>query len=123
MKEIKFQTKDTSFTPGPWMACEHTDGSGIEIGVPYSEKWMKSDKDDEGNEIPDCGFRTHDVCGISAGRRFGVHDTMRANALLIAAAPDLLEVAKLVVQWLDDNGLKEDQSYGARAAIKKALGQ
>ena len=47
-----------------------------------------------------------------------------ANARLISAAPDLLDVAKRIVEWMDDNGYSSiDQSFGARAAIAKAEGR
>lgn len=48
-----------------------------------------------------------------------------ANAKLIAAAPELLEVLKLILSYHDDGNCvlhKEDVSM-ARAAINKALGE
>jgi hypothetical protein len=43
-----------------------------------------------------------------------------ANARLIAAAPDLLRVAELVVSWLDEEPGAHKLCDAARAAIQKA---
>jgi hypothetical protein len=48
----------------------------------------------------------------------------KANARLIAAAPDLLEALQLIVQW-DESGFAQtdEQMSKARAAISKATGE
>lgn len=48
--------------------------------------------------------------------------TQMANAMLIAAAPDLLYVAELVVSWLDEEEGAHALCDKARAAIRKATG-
>jgi hypothetical protein len=46
----------------------------------------------------------------------------KADARLIAAAPDLLRVAELVMSWLDEEPGAHKLSDAARAAIVKATG-
>lgn len=50
-------------------------------------------------------------------------DETRANARLIAAAPDLLRVAELLVSWLDEEEGAHKLCDAARAAIAKAEGR
>jgi len=45
-----------------------------------------------------------------------------ANARLIAAAPDLLRVAELLVSWLDEEPGAHKLCDAARAAVAKATG-
>ena len=106
-------------TPGPW-ACRYTarqDGNG------GGYRWtihnaMASDLGD-GQAIATIGY--------------GTAETKEANARLIAAAPDLLEVAHqakrlmLEIEANMDNGLPDDSEErelfdNARAAIAKATG-
>ena len=47
---------------------------------------------------------------------------MGANARLIAAAPDLLRVAELLVHWLDEEPSAHKLCDAARAAIARATG-
>lgn len=89
-------------TPGPWIACEHGD---------YS--------DYDGNCIVILGeggdIRTAVVLGFD-------NDENRANARLIASAPDLLA---LLVELIDIEGPQPGTSAWAekaRAAIAKATG-
>jgi hypothetical protein len=45
------------------------------------------------------------------------------DARLIAAAPEMLEALIRVCSWMDDNGYDAvDQSFAARAAVRKAIG-
>jgi hypothetical protein len=44
------------------------------------------------------------------------------NALLIAAAPDLLAVARMVVEWDGPGGTDSPMAVAARAAVAKATG-
>ena len=75
--------------------------------------------------------------GFSAGRKVvslvGVAKARRviaqcggpdrdANARLIAAAPDLLRVAELLVHWLDEEPSAHKLCDAARAAIARATG-
>lgn len=84
-------------TPGPW-----TQGTS-EVGVMCV--WLNGLTEPEGKMGPD---HTWIDCGT------------KANARLIAAAPDLLEFAK---EWLDRQGSDENyMTAKARAAIAKAIG-
>lgn len=70
----------TKFTPGPWAVFEHRDHSGLEVGPPYSDTEYNGAL--KGN--------VKDVCTIRSLERFSPTDEQRANARLIAAAPELL---------------------------------
>lgn len=62
---------------------------------------------------------------IVFGKEYPAEMTSKANKDLIAAAPELLEVLKLILSYHDDGNCvlhKEDVSM-ARAAISKALGE
>ena len=62
---------------------------------------------------------------IVFGKEYPAEMTSKANKDLIAAAPELLEVLKLILSYHDDGNCvlhKEDVSM-ARAAINKALGE
>lgn len=70
----------------------------------------------------------------SIGCAYGAGDEVKANALLMAAAPDLLEAAKLVIAWYEaENDHKgtdfwqrvdmcRESETAIRAAIAKATG-
>lgn len=97
--------KEFKGTPGPWIAdktsrsvgpVSHDDDQSYGILIPVA--WVEFDQD----------------VGIQA-----------SNQRLIAAAPELLEVLKLILSYHDDGNCvlhKEDVSM-ARAAISKALGE
>ncbi len=87
-----------SATPGPWHAWDRGIGWEVHKGEEGSENGLLTVVND--------GFR---------------ETFTEADARLIAAAPDLLAVAKRIVEWMDANGYRaDDQSFGARAAIAKA---
>ena len=97
--------KEFKGTPGPWIAdktsravgpISHDDDQSYGMVIPVA--WVEFDQD----------------MGIQA-----------SNQKLIAAAPELLEVLKLILSYHDDGNCvlhKEDVSM-ARAAINKALGE
>lgn len=97
--------KEFKGTPGPWIAdktsravgpVSHDDDQSYGILIPVA--WVEFDQD--------VGIQT-------------------SNQRLIAAAPELLEVLKLILSYHDDGNCvlhKEDVSM-ARAAINKALGE
>jgi hypothetical protein len=69
----------------------------------------------------DCGDRIGPIIARCAG-----HDEdaeSQANARLIAAAPELLRVAELLVDWLDEEPGAHKLCDTARAAIAKAAGE
>lgn len=93
-------------TPGPWE--ERTDAHGrgriSAGGVWIATTWLATGDGNDAPQLP-----------------------ARANARLIAAAPDLLEALKAIVKSLadqDDEGLIEhaQQMIDARAAIAKVKG-
>lgn len=69
--------KKATHTPGPWTVQDNTDllGEGHQLRV---------DSDD--GAVAECG------------RKPFVDDTMRANARLIAAAPDMLVALEIIVE-------------------------
>lgn len=97
--------KDFKGTPGPWIAdktsravgpVSHDDDQSYGILIPVA--WVEFDQDVE---------------------------IQTSNQRLIAAAPELLEVLKLILSYHDDGNCvlhKEDVSM-ARSAINKALGE
>lgn len=92
-----------NWTPGPWEVFEYADGSGLEIGPPYTEAFLK------GN-----------VCSIGA-----VNGQHRANAHLIAAAPDLYDALSRIIEEYSDLYIYKGSVSPyeqARAAIAKATG-
>jgi hypothetical protein len=95
----------TAHTPGPWRVMVSITGKGSELHI-ISET------------------RIHLA---SAGWLEGSAEE-RANARLIAAAPELLECLQECIEWIDDEqrGVKELRRPGsimrARKVIAKALG-
>jgi hypothetical protein len=63
---------------------------------------------------------------LAAGGKWAVLSELKANARLIAAAPDLLAALREVAGLWEDsdktNGLAEIMARSARAAIAKAMG-
>jgi hypothetical protein len=98
----------TQHTPGPWYlrTNKHKNCDGSAWG------WL--DTQQAGNQRPPSGV---DVTW-SAGQ------TSEANARLIAAAPDLLEALKKMLDSHEDacTGYGEGAAEKARAAIAKATG-
>lgn len=101
-------TKQTKHTPGPWIVIDHYEPNRILVNA---------------GVYPDA---TAIAEIISAG------STKRANARLIAAAPDLLDVVQLIIkEWeKPTEGVQVGEliarlsqySVEARAAIAKATG-
>ena len=91
---------DTKFTPGPWR-YDRTNGSPT-----TGEHMIAGAKPGYLAEVRDCG--SGDV---------------RANAHLIAAAPDLYAALNGLLGLLDAGSLYEPQAYAARAALAKARGE
>lgn len=99
-------------TLGPW-ACHNTPTPFIYVNA---------------GGLPICQIYTSTAHGQSMGEQF-------ANARLIAAAPELLEAAKLVLEWYEaeDNHsgtdfyqrmqMCRDSEDAIRAAIAKATGE
>jgi hypothetical protein len=88
----------TKHTPGPWHYEKHNDGS-ITIA-------------------PENGFGIATMSGIYRG------EDDKPNAALIAAAPELLDALKYVIDWHRDQNTANFRLAlsNARAAIDKATG-
>ena len=98
-------------TPGPWI------GAGPSFGDPlprYTTEIVTEREDEDGaaTSICELPFHHHD-------------DENEANARLIAAAPELLEALKEIVDAADGAGWEQlDPSFKkARAAIARATGE
>lgn len=91
--------EQAKFTPGPWRC--------VVIGV--GGGWN--------DPVNVCEVRSED------GDRHVAEHIFEQDARLIAAAPDLLRVAELVVDWLDEEPGSHKLCDAARAAIAKALGE
>jgi hypothetical protein len=75
-----------------------------------------------GPEIEACSGADSVIARIQFDNRPGsLTDGNFADAKLIAAAPDLLRVAELVVSWLDEEEGAHKLCDAARAAISKAV--
>lgn len=83
-------------TPGPWFVTKRSDWNAI---CTVGRAWNIS------TQLPLADFGHCDL-----------------DAQLIAATPDLLNVAKLVVEWLDEEPDAHALCDTARAAISKATG-
>lgn len=107
----------TKHTPGPWVTTEwpkpNIDGPYLKIGIKHK------------SEVCDGG----EHCTVEAGHITPEADaTARANARLIAAAPELLAVAVRIVGAAisppkDQKRKLQEVAELARAAIAKARGE
>jgi hypothetical protein len=94
-------------TPGPWIV--HTSGSYIEVGQPWPS---------DGREKP-----PHPI-GVCVARMTGHSPVAHADARLMAAAPELLEILLAYVE-LEESAAPYSSSpmrERARAIIAKAKG-
>jgi hypothetical protein len=101
------ESMSTKHTPAPWGIFEHRDHSGICVGPPYTESYFRDGE-------------VRDVCRIGNN---SVNDEMRANARLIAAAPELLAALKLAISTGHLPQTATGAGKAARAAIAKATGE
>lgn len=94
-------------TPGPWNVQEAE--SCFRVVDYRALEYMSSRLCD-----------VHHWSGESSNKRGPNREEARANARLIAAAPDLLEALELMVNTHDDGGWPSSTLVIARAAIAKA---
>ena len=96
------------FTPGPWTVADPEDLSYTQVIV------AASGTDD-----------AEDVAEVSISRP-DIHPNARANARLIAAAPELLDLLQKHLDWFEGKFLPVNESEfiaATRAAIAKARGE
>lgn len=91
-----------SFTPGPW-SCSHITGNGL--GGSYDHHEIRVN----GNTF----------CTIYGDRS----DQAKANARLIAAAPELLEALEAIIEDIDSEFGTDYEYANARTVIAKARGE
>ncbi|MBI5725126.1 MAG: hypothetical protein HZA50_14295 [Planctomycetes bacterium] len=97
-------------TPGPWIVEEfHPNKLSTRLRIVHATG-------------AECGISTSEVVCCDVGDKNS--DTARANANLMAAAPDLLEVCKSALATLDNIGSADRKvvRIAIRAAIAKAEG-
>lgn len=109
--------KNITYTPGPW----HYGHSDKEASEPF---FFIAEKEGEMN-APDLSIATVTYSGNNYDPRYLDEDRKKAeaNARLIAAAPDLLEAAKLVAQAYIESGttnIRHKHIQLLHAAIEKA---
>ena len=92
----------TVHTPGPWVVSDQ----GVGFEVDSNDGW----------QVAQAQQRPEDGRGKPSSVRL-------ANARLIAAAPDLLEALKKMLDVWEHGGIATYPIGEARAAIKKAEGQ
>lgn len=93
----------SAHTPGPWSVWEGPlfVGGGADLCIGAGEEWI-ANMDHRQPRCPQILEDGHfddascDICTIDSGR---ITDEQRANARLIAAAPDLLAA----LRWIRDN--------------------
>ena len=93
-----------SYTPGPWFVCEDTRG-------------CKSVRSTSGflSFTPSVGHYGDPT------RYLNEKEEMEANAYLIAAAPDLCEALRELLEHIDAHCVTEGDCNQARAALAKAV--
>lgn len=97
--------------------------------------WMVTDSGGDVNVMDGCSIGIDDEFGADGGRTYflatvvhGDPDELRANAELVAAAPELLAALKKLLHMPEFDGtpevslLRRDAKRAARAAITKAGG-
>lgn len=94
-------------TPGPWKLMPFSDSLRI----------------DSQSSIVAFGADKDNLSMVYQGEDLTVKwEEERANAQLIAAAPELLEALKACLSWVN-NGIARGAHVKAQAAITKALGE
>ena len=95
-------------TPGPWAVFEHRDHSGIEIGPLYNEPYFVN-----GEVVSVTTMRS-----LKTRHPYQMSPRQKADARLIAAAPDLLAACKVAAQW--KHQMSDEVHAMLSAAIAKA---
>ena len=103
----------SSFTPGPWKVEEGTDEQNEYVLHIRSQDrlvtWIAT-------------LEGYDVYAGPSKTEYRFPEAQFANARLIAAAPELLEVLNHILAWMEDSGREPLLQDEARQAIAKAEG-
>lgn len=100
---------ETKHTPGPWEAIDSKHGLLVRTESPSKTKYGAS--------------RYAAIGGFESGDK-DQYEEAKANARLIAAAPELFEALKWMIQRADEGGYPDGRCLKeARLAIAKATGQ
>jgi hypothetical protein len=116
------QPTDRGYTPGPW---EWNDCDGFLIGIPAVRGWPKEIEWPRWIGNVDCFWWARerwlarlDWAGIDYDARRAMEEELVANAKLMAAAPDMYEALRAV---MDANGpLTDEQLRKCHQAMTKA---
>lgn len=105
-------SEETKFTPGPWEACRNGE-------CPCRMVWNKPY--DMVVAVAIAASDEQYTCGAGIVDK----DMLRANSLLIAAAPELYEALSRSLNWLSSypGGNASGVYEQASAALKKARGE
>ncbi|WP_313193133.1 hypothetical protein [Shinella zoogloeoides] len=107
--------ENVKHTPGPWRVGHRAIDVGCEnerIGG-YAKLF----------DVRGWGYLTGHGEGALGLTAEAAYEIQKANAYLAAAAPELLRVAELLVDWLDEEEGAHKLCDAARAAIAKAEGR
>ena len=112
-------------TRGPWMVCIAKTNEGtlykvlqhVETAISADRAWWADDLNEDEIQIDDYGYHQPD-------ENSDLHDVHIANARLISAAPEMLEVLQKLcaIQEYVDVSSWAAVWFDARAAINKATG-
>lgn len=92
------QKEEVKHTPGPWIWHEQGDANAYAL-LSNTKRWV-------------IVFRQNGE--ILTGQQ-------RANARLIAAAPELLEACQMIAQWMKSEGIAPNRLGEIEKVISKAL--
>lgn len=97
--------ESSTHTPGPWLTARTSEGEGYVLSVRHQS-----------------GGTQHAIAAVWDDNSLGLAEGI-ANARLIAAAPDLLDVCQKVSEAARLAGTLGPLAQAARAAIAKARGK
>lgn len=111
-------SSETKHTPGPWFSWRNSSNEMYTISTAETEIENDDEFEETGEDLT--------VAGVWLGEEEDAEDVAKANARLIAAAPELLAALKTLIEPCACYG-RNQGNHGvsceiARAAIAKAVG-